>query len=512
MKPTPPTSSLAEQVALALSRTDADALDSALQLHEISTLLIQDRDVASLYGRIVDAAMELLSAGMGSMQVFHPERNELELVVWRGFHPASAAYWKWIGLDSDSSCGVALKSGSRVVVPDTEAWDLVAGTPGLEEYRRSGIRATQSTPLVSRSGRLLGMISTLWSEPHSPPASRLRLLDILARQAADLVERTRHEAELADNAHRLRRLASILELSTDAIESIGLDGTITSWNKGAERMFGYTADEAIGRPITLIIPPDRHAEEQDILARIRGGERIDNYETVRCRKDGSTLAISLSISPVMDAGGKIVGAAKIARDITERKRAEERIATLGREAEHRAKNILATVRATVNLSRANSAEELKQVIIGRVQALANVHALFAESRWVGAELSSLAAQELAPYLHGDEIRARIAGPQILLEPDAAQMIAMVLHELTTNAGKYGALSTTEGRVDIGWRRAADGCLVLGWTETGGPPVTAPKRQGFGTRVMQQMAKSLRDGGIHFDWRAEGLCCEITFRA
>ena len=173
--------------------------------------------------------------------------------------------------------------------------------------------------------------------------------------------------------------------SDDVIISKNLNGIIISWNKGAERVFGYTAEEAIGQPITIVIPEDRHDEERQILTRIRRGERIDHYETVRRRKHGSLIAVSLTVSPVRDAAGKIVGASKIARDITEQRRSQEQIATLAREAEHRSKNLLATVQAAVHLSQSETPEGLKRAIEGRIQALANVHSLFVKSRWIGDE-------------------------------------------------------------------------------------------------------------------------------
>src|SRR6516165_3963189 len=151
-------------------------------------------------------------------------------------------------------------------------------------------------------------------------------------------------------------MASIVESSDDAIVSKNLDGIITSWNRGAERVFGYTAEEAIGHPITIVIPQDRHDEERTILTRIRRGERIEHFETVRQRKHGSLIAVSLTISPVKNTEGKIVGASKIARDITEQKRSQEQIAILAREAEHRSKNLLANVQATVRLSQSDNSE------------------------------------------------------------------------------------------------------------------------------------------------------------
>ena len=142
-------------------------------------------------------------------------------------------------------------------------------------------------------------------------------------------------------------------------------------------------------------------------------------------------------------------------------------------------------------------------------ALANVHALFVQSRWTGAELRSLVTQELSPYAQDVETRTQVDGPNVLLEPDAAQTIAVTEHELATNAAKYGALSAAEGRVQVEWSRAPDGRLVLRWTETGGPPINPPTRRGFGTRVMESMIRGQAKGEVRFDWRTEGLACEIV---
>jgi PAS domain S-box-containing protein len=310
---------------------------------------------------------------------------------------------------------------------------------------------------------------------------------------------------------QMRSLASIVESSDDAIVSKNLDGIIMSWNRGAERIFGYTAEEAVGQSITILIPEDRYNEEVDILNRIRRGERIDHFETVRQRKHGSLVVVSLTVSPVKNADGKIVGASKIARDVTEQKRNQEQITTLAREAEHRSKNLLASVQAIVNLSRADTLDGLKHVIEGRIQALANVHSLFVATRWVGAELSAIATQELAPYFAGERKRARIDGAPTLLEPAAAQAIAVTLHELATNAAKYGSLSNAGGSIELTWQHGRDGQMLLRWTETGGPPVGKPTRKGFGSRVIEQMIRQL-PGTVRFDWNSDGLVCEISFKA
>lgn len=324
----------------------------------------------------------------------------------------------------------------------------------------------------------------------------------------DVTEHKQIQSALRESEQRLRFLASIVESSDDAIVSKNLDGIITSWNKGAERVFGYTAEEAIGLPITIVIPEERHSEETDILARIRRGERIDHFETVRQRKHGSRIFVSLTVSPVKNAEGRIIGASKIARDITEQKRTQDMIAALAREAEHRSKNLLANVQATVNLSQAETTQGLKHAIEGRIQALANVNSLFVESRWTGAELSSIASRELAPYTEGTEGRVTFGGPPILLEPNTAQAIAVTLHELATNAAKYGALSVANGKVALNWTHEAGEPLKLRWAEAGGPTVKAPTRKGFGTRIIERMIAQLK-GTTNLDWHADGLVCDIT---
>jgi PAS domain S-box-containing protein len=320
------------------------------------------------------------------------------------------------------------------------------------------------------------------------------------------VTRNLSESKLAEQ--RLQQLAAIVESSVDAIASKTPDGIVTSWNKGAERVFGYAAEEMIGRSITTVIPKDRHSEELDILARIKRGERIEHFETVRQRKDGALITVSLTVSPLRNAEGEIIGASKIARDITQQKRSQEQITALAREAEHRSKNMLATLGAIINLSRSDTAEGLKQVIAGRIQALANVHSLFADTQWAGAGLSAIAARELAPYAVPGKTRARFDGPSISLHPEAAQTMAVALHELATNAAKYGCLSAAEGHLELTWQRTADGQLVVCWREQGGPAVRTPERRGFGTQVIEQMLAQ-QGGEARFDWRPEGLACEIT---
>lgn len=349
-------------------------------------------------------------------------------------------------------------------------------------------------------------VGTIWVVSHDESrrfdAEDLRVMTNLGKFAA-----AAYQNVLSLNA--TQRIASIVESSDDAIVSKNLDGVITTWNRGATRLFGYMAEEIIGKPVAILVPQDRQGEERAILERIARGDRIDHYETIRRRKDGSLVAISLTVSPIKNDAGKIIGASKIARDISERKLKEEHIALLSREVGHRSNNLLALVQATVRLAQGDTTGALKATIEGRIRALANVQALLAQSRWAGADIRSLVTKEFSPYRAAGESRADIIGPNLMLKPKSAQSIAVALHELTTNAVKYGALSVSTGRVRVEWSHAADRRLIVVWTESNGPRVEPPSRRGFGTNVIEQIFQGQLKGEARFDWRAKGLVCKLA---
>jgi hypothetical protein len=189
--------------------------------------------------------------------------------------------------------------------------------------------------------------------------------------------------------------------------------------------------------------PHHQCPMADVL---RTGVSVREQEVRIERPDGVRGIALVDIEAVKDGDGNVVGAVNCFHDITERKRTETQIVNLAHEAEHRTKNILSTVQATVRLSHSDTVDHLKQLIQGRIDALAKVHALFVQSRWAGAELRGLVTQELLPYGDTTETRVRIDGPAVMLVPYSAQAMAISLHELATNAAKYGALSAEAGRV------------------------------------------------------------------
>jgi two-component sensor histidine kinase/CheY-like chemotaxis protein len=193
-------------------------------------------------------------------------------------------------------------------------------------------------------------------------------------------------------------------------------------------------------------------------------------------------------------------------DITERKRAEERQLLLAREVDHRAKNMLAVVLSILRLTRAPTTRDFIGAVEGRIQALAATHNLLSASRWEGANLRQIVDEELAPYKSDD--RAMADGPAAMLLPATAQSVALALHELATNAAKYGALSAERGRLTLHWWIGKD-ALELEWTETGGPPTAPPTSQGFGLTIVRSSIEAQFRGSVKYDWRPEGLNCRLS---
>jgi PAS domain S-box-containing protein len=314
-------------------------------------------------------------------------------------------------------------------------------------------------------------------------------------------------------AHHYR---AIIESSDDAILSKSLDGLILSWNRGAERLFGFASEEAIGRPVTIIIPIDRQDEEPSILEKIHRGERIEHFETVRQRKDGTFVDISLTISPIRDARGKIVGASKIARDITELKRARERQHLLLREMSHRVKNLFALSGSIVGLSArtAKSPRELAESTRARLSALARAHALtfsvgFGDPAHRPTTLQSLIRTIVAPFDEPERSRIAISGTDTAVSGPAVTSLALLLHEFATNAAKYGALSADTGSVKVVFAEEGD-LIVVNWTERGGPLVAAPIGElGFGEVLSRIAVSDQLCGEITRDWRPEGLAIRLS---
>lgn len=348
------------------------------------------------------------------------------------------------------------------------------------------------TPLIDSEGNLAGGVNVL--------------VEIGDRKADEVA------------AHRL---AAIVEDTDDAILSKTLDGIITTWNSGAERLFGYTAEEIVGQPVTTLIPADRIDEEPSILDRIRRGQRVEPYETIRRRKDGSLVEVSLCISPITDDHGRVVAASKIARDITERRRIEEQRRLLLREMNHRVKNLFTVSASLVNLSARSSstAQELSVILRERLAALARAHALTVASSdgiAVASELPTTLHELIraiaSPFDESEmsDSRLEITGPDVPVSGSAVTSVALFLHEFTTNSAKYGALAQPQGRIRVECSATEDQFFIK-WQEAGFPaPSNLSADEGFGSILARATIGSL--GGV-FTREAddEGLCINLSLR-
>jgi PAS domain S-box-containing protein len=307
-------------------------------------------------------------------------------------------------------------------------------------------------------------------------------------------------------------LAAIVEQSEDAIVSKDLNGIVTSWNLGAEQIFGYSAAEMVGQSILKLIPPDRHAEEDFILETTRKGERIKQYDTVRRRKDGTLVDISLTVSPIF-LDGKIVGASKIARDITARKQAQLAQTLLLRELNHRTKNLLAVADAIVRqTSKSSPPEELVDRISRRLHALSVSQDLMIDSEWRGADITNIIQWQLASIIDDHASRIKLNGPLCTLNPRTAQALGLTIFELATNALKFGALSEKAGTVQIVWsigENAGKRELHMIWRELGGPSVAPPNHSGFGSTIIERMIARSLLGSAKVTYAPAGLIWELV---
>jgi PAS domain S-box-containing protein len=364
---------------------------------------------------------------------------------------------------------------------------------------------------IQRLARQAGIaFERLWEIARKQPPvpqRRLRVHGELLQVLGDALLREHYRMRQYEQA------AAIVDSSDDAIISADLEGVITSWNTGAERLFGYTARETVGEPVTLFTPANGIAEELGILERIRRGEKINDYETARRRKDGTLLDVSLSISPLTDTQGRIVGTSKIARDITERKRQQQNRELLINELNHRVKNTLATVQslAMQTLRHAATPAEGRDSFEARLVALSKAHDVLTREHWEGASLNKVVADAIAAYSCDiKKSRFQVAGPIVRLQPKTVLALSMALHELATNAVKYGALSNRTGSVEINWRLIPGDQqrFQLRWAESGGPPVETPRRRGFGSRLIEQGLAQDLAGAARLTFARGGLVCAI----
>ncbi|MEO8559870.1 MAG: PAS domain S-box protein, partial [Rhodospirillales bacterium] len=319
----------------------------------------------------------------------------------------------------------------------------------------------------------------------------------------DLSDRVQVDIELA-------RLGAIVSSSDDAIVSKDLTGRINSWNAAAVRTFGWSAEEMIGESIMKLIPTELQSEEKEIISRIQRGERVEHFDTERLTKDGRRVAVSITVSPLLNRAGIVVGASKIARDVTERKRTEELQGLLFDELNHRVKNTLATIQAIAGQSLRSSTSPAAFVASfnGRIQSLARAHDVLVTGQMKGADLAEIVREQVA-LGSPDDTRIAANGPSVFLPPKAAVNLSLVLHELATNARKYGALSVPNGQLNIEWKVFASPKreLLIEWRESGVDSLQEPKKRGFGSTLIERSLEAEGGKGV-LRYQPGGAACDL----
>ncbi|MDB5658893.1 MAG: signal transduction histidine kinase [Cypionkella sp.] len=408
------------------------------------------------------------------------------------YNEAAAEFWGY-----RPKLGTAKYCGAwRLFLPD--------GTPLRHEECPLAVTLRQGHPVLGSEAAA--------ERPDGTRVSFISYPSLIKNAAGEIVGAINLVVDVSErNASDLQqnRLAAIVSSSEDAIISKTLDGYITSWNAAATRIMGYEEREMLGTHISRIIPPELMHEEDEIQRKLRQGERIEHFDTERLAKDGSRVNLSVTISPLRDRTGRVVGASKVARDITERKRSEDLQKLLFNELNHRVKNTLATIQSIADQSLRHSAnpKEFVTSFKGRVQALARAHDLLVRGLMKAVSVDDLLQEQVV--LGQSDARILQSGPEVRLEPHTAVQLGLVFHELATNARKYGALSRTRGTLTIRWRIESSQSpeLVIDWKETGVQDLLVPTKEGFGSTLIRHALEGA-GGKTNLELTSTGLACHI----
>jgi PAS domain S-box-containing protein len=403
---------------------------------------------------------------------------------------------------SEAIVNYAIHTQKRVILDDVSRPDQVFEGAHLHS---GAARSVFCLPLLRR-GKLAGVLYLENSEATCAfTPDRTAVLELLAAQAAFLLEKARLYSELSEREARIRRL---VDANIIGIVIFTLDGRITEANEAFLTMVGYSREDLRSGRISYIgmTPPEWQATTLNAMEQLKAGGTCRPYEKEYVRKDGSHVPVLAG--PALFEGSKNEGVAFIL-DLTERKEAEKRQTVLLDELNHRVKNTLATVLAVSGQTfrTAESPEAFHQAFEGRLLALSQTHNLLNRSCWTGVSLRDILMQELAPYDSVDGGRFLLDGDGLKLGPVMAVTLGMAFHELATNAAKYGALSVPGGKVRVAWRISL-GRLHIEWQEMDGPPVLPPRRRGFGSRMIEEALACDLDGKVQLHFLSQGVRCSM----
>lgn len=307
------------------------------------------------------------------------------------------------------------------------------------------------------------------------------------------------------------RLAAVALSSHDALFGLTLNGVIETWNPAAEQLFGYSAAEAIGQNVSILASAGQREQQKAQIAKVLASDKVEPYEALRMRKDGSFVDVAVALAPVRSAAGKTTSISVAIHDITERKLAQAQQILMTRELAHRNKNSFAILQGILRstLKKSLNPDDFATAFSGRLHSLAAAQDVLTASDWKATELGALIRLQLAAHLPTDDQRIGFSTEVINLPPGYASPLGLIFNELTTNALKFGALTSPNGTVKISWssERLIDGSLkiMIAWCERGGPQITSNIVTGFGLTIIQ---KSLADAIVINQFDPEGLTCKI----
>jgi len=494
-------------------------LKDSKRLQAISLELIKDGRPQAIYGTILDGAAAIMRSQFASLQMLHADRGdggELCLLSYRGFSEEAAQFWHWVSVDQASTCALALRTGQRVVVSDIETAEFLQDTADLAYYRQTGIRAVQTTPLHSRVGALIGMLSTHWRHVHAPTQRELRLLDVLARQAADLIERERVETALRTSEERLRTAVEVGGLGLWDWNVLTGD---VHWSDAHFRMLGYGADEVTPsyERWSARIHPDDRLEAEAVLQRAREthSEFVTEFRTLH--PNGTVRWLHGRGRFFYDEQGQTVRMVGAITDTTERRQWEDRQKVLIAELQHRTRNLMAVVRAVAETTARRSKDlmDFNTHFGSRLSALGRVQGLL--SRLTDQQrvaFDDLVRAELAA-VDADMGRVRLDGPAgVKLRSSTVQTLTMALHELATNAVEYGALGQAGATLSVRWHIEAGKdqklWLHIDWHENGvRMPPSAARSAGHGRELIERALPYQLEAKTSFALGPDGLRCTIA---
>lgn len=467
------------------ARLAAD-LAAAESLQALSGQLIQDTG-SQFYEQIVGTAIAILGADFGSIQLMDQEQGELRLIASRNFSPEAENFWQRVSVATGSSCGAALSHGERVIIEDVTTDELTRTSDNMPYWKGSGIVAVQSTPLIGRDGKIIGMISTHWRNPHRPEPHELRLFDVLVRQAADFIERARAEAALRDSEERFQQFANASAAALWMRDAETLNMEFVS--PAIATIYGTAPDTFLGdirRWAAMIVPEDRDTAMNHVRQARHGEPGVHEFR-IR-RNDGSFRWIRDTGFPLYDETGNVVRVGGIAEDVTEMKLAVEHQGVLLAELQHRVRNIMGMIRSMANRSADGpaSVEDYRSALVGRLLALARVQTLLTRNANAGESLRVVIENEIGALAHHHG-QYELVGPDITVSPKIVEVLTLAFHELATNALKYGGLSVENGKVAVRWTtfdQRGTNWLILDWTEEGAPLRDPPTRRGFGSELIE----------------------------